>query len=675
MSVTQDNREVKINTPLGKDVLLLRSMRMSEELGRLFNIEVELLSPSEDIKFEELLGQNVTIELNVINDKKRYFNGHISRFSQSGSEGGYAVYQATIHPWLWFLTRTADCRIFQKKSVPEIVTEIFRELKHIDFELKLFDRKYRTLDYCVQYRETDFNFVSRLLEQEGIYYYFKHESDKHILYLSDNIGAHDPLPSNNKIPFYPPDDTVVRDEEHISSWFLSKQLQPGKYELNEFDFEKPRDKLISKAAIIRDYALSKYEIYDYPGEYIKTDEGKDYAQARIEELHTQYEQAQGQGNVRELQTGSLFTLKEYPREDQNREYLITQTNHIIHSDIFGSGSNDGGRALYSNSFSAIDSKTAFRAARITPKPIIQGAQTAIVVGSSGKEIHTEKHGRVKLQFHWDRYGESNQKSSCWVRVSQVHAGKGFGGIDIPRVGEEVIVSFEEGDPDRPLVTGRVYNGDNKAPNGLPSKGMVSGLKSNTTPGGGGNNSIMLDDTKEKEKFSIHAQHDMDTTVEHDHSITVNTGNDTHTVVAGTRSVTVKKDTTLTVQAGKREVTVTGGDHSTTSTDNSVNITGKKSVMVEGETENVGLKGKGDIGIKLQGEPTVDIEGKSTVLVRAPLVDVGDDEVLIKGNKITLQCGGSTIEILPTKIILSSGSGSLVLDATGATLNGAVVKIN
>jgi len=418
--VSQSNSEVKIITPLGEDVLFLRDMKMIEELGRLFTIELELQSSKEDIKFEDILGQNITIEMKLISGGERYFNGHITRFSQSGNSGDYAVYQATVHPWFWFLTRTADCRIFQDKSVPDIIQEIFRNLGYSDFEDKL-TANYRTWDYCVQYRETDFTFVSRLLEQEGIYYYFTHEEGVHTMVLCDGYSAHEPLPNASEIPYYPPDETTVREEEHISSWYVSKQVQPGKYELNEFDFERPKASLTAKSSVSREHMVSDYEIYDYPGEYVETDNGDEYVQARIEELHAQYEQAQAQSDVRVLKTGNLFTLAEHPRDDQNREYLITSATHSIHGDMFGSGGNNG--AVYSNSFAVVESKTPYRAARITPKPIIQGSQTAIVVGPSGEEIHTDKYGRVKLQFHWDRYGKSDENSSCWVRVAQLWAGQ------------------------------------------------------------------------------------------------------------------------------------------------------------------------------------------------------------------------------------------------------------
>ncbi|WP_299871144.1 type VI secretion system Vgr family protein [uncultured Cocleimonas sp.] len=566
MPATQNNSEVKIKTPLGPDVLLFRDMSMTEELGRLFNIDLDLLSEQGDINFEKILGENVTIELDLADGSKRYFNGHVTSFSQTGGLSRYTAYQATVRPWFWFLTRTADCRIFQEKSVPEIVKEIFRELGYTDFKDKL-TKNYRTWEYCVQYRETDFNFVSRLLEQEGIYYYFTHEDGIHELVLSDGISAHQPLPGDySTITFYPPDNTRVRKKEHIHSWHISKSVQPGKYVLNEFDFEKPAADLITKFDDIKSHQKSDYEIYDYPGEYIKTDDGDKYAQARIEELHSEYEQVQGQSGVRVMKTGDLFTLDEFSRSDQNRQYLITGITHDIHSYAYDSSDGDK-EDIYSNRFSVIESNTPYRPARITPKPIVQGSQTAIVVGPSGEEIHTDQHARVKLQFHWDRYGKSDENSSCWVRVAQLWAGRAWGGIHIPRIGQEVIVDFMEGDPDRPIITGRVYNGEQKPPYDLPANKTQSGIKSRSSKGGTGANfnEIRMEDKKGSEELYLHAEknhtniteNDRNEDVGHDRSLHV--GHDKSEAVDNNKSITIGVDHTEAI--GKNKQLSVGVNHS------------------------------------------------------------------------------------------------------------------
>ncbi|MGD9187916.1 MAG: type VI secretion system tip protein VgrG, partial [Desulfobacteraceae bacterium] len=532
MAEIQEARPVEIATPLGDDVLLFYRMTATEELGRMFQFELDLLSKEPDIKFDDILGQNITVRLTLADDKKRYFNGFVSRFSQEGFLDEFHVYSATAHPWLWFLTRTADCRIFQEKTVPDIIKAVFKDHGFSDYEESL-SGSYRSWEYCVQYRETDFNFVSRLMEQEGIYYYFKHEKDKHTMVLSDSVSAHEPYPGYEKLPFFPPDEHLKRERDHIYNWTLAQEIQPGIYALNDFDFTRPKANLQVKSSILQDHAHASMEIFDYPGEYPDTGDGETYARARIEELQVNQERVEAQGNALGLATGSLFELTDYPREDQNREYLITSATHQMVSEAYTSGTSTGSSAGYTCNFTALPSKQPFRSARITPKPTVQGPQTAIVVGPSGDEIHTDKYGRVKVSFHWDRYSKSNETSSCWVRVAQIWAGKQWGGIHIPRMGQEVIVDFLEGDPDHPIITGRVFNNDNMPPYELPANATQSGIKSRSSKGGGAENfnEIRFEDKKGEEEIYLHGEknwtinieNDKDQTIGHDETLSV--GND------------------------------------------------------------------------------------------------------------------------------------------------------
>ncbi len=608
MAVTQQHREIEIITPLGPDALLLRDVTVTEELGRLFAINVELGS-SDNINFEDLLGQNVSIRLNLVNGGERYFNGYVTSLSQAVNEGNFTRYHATIHPWLWFLTRTSDCRIFQSKTVPDIIKEVCKDLGFTDIVDRL-SGSYRTWDYCVQYRETDFNFVSRLMEQEGIYYYFMHEEGKHTLYLADNLSSHDTISGYDQIPYYPPDQVAVREEECISGWFLSKKIQPGAYVLNDYDFVKPKADLKVNSTVARQHSEASYEIYDYPGEYVESGDGNNYVRTRIEELHTQYEQAQGQSIVRGLLCGGLFNLSEYPREDQNRQYLVASVTHSIHADSFEAG-NEGGGTAYSNNFSVIESNTPHRTARITPKPIVQGPQTAVVVGPSGEEIYTDEHGRVKLQFHWDRYGQSDENSSCWVRVSQLWAGKTWGGIHIPRIGQEVIVEFLEGDPDRPIVTGRVYNGDQTPPYELPANKTQSGIKSRSSKGGAAANfnEIRFEDKKGEEQVYIHAEKNQDNIVENDettsvgHDRTEDVGNDETIHIGNNRTETVDVDESITIgnnrteQVGSNE-TITIGVNRTESvgSNETISIGSNRTVTIgSNKTETIAINKAETIG--------------------------------------------------------------------------------
>jgi type VI secretion system secreted protein VgrG len=629
MAELQAERAVEIFTPLGDDVLLFHRMTATEALGRLFRFDLDLLSKDPNIKFEDLLGQNVTVRLELPQDKTRYFNGFVSRFSLSGSLGDLSAYTVTVHPWLWFLTRTADCRIFQEMIAPDIIKQVFRDHGFTDFEEAL-SGSYRKWTYCVQYRETDFNFVSRLMEQEGIYYYFKHEKDKNTLVLSDSVSSHEAFPGYEKIPFFPPDEHLRREEHHIHDWTVSQEVQPGIYALNDYDFERPKANLQVKSSIQRGHARAKMEIFDYPGEYTQTGDGETYVRARIEELQAEYEQVQGQSNARGLCVGSLFQLVDYPREDQNREYLVVSATHELESDAYTSGLTAEVEDVYSCSFTALDSKQPYRQPRTTPKPMVQGPQTAVVVGPAGEEICTDKYGRVKIQFHWDRYGKNDENSSCWVRVSHPTAGKGWGAVQIPRIGQEVIVEFLEGDPDQPIITGRVYNANQMPPFELPGAGMVSGMKSNSTPGGGGYNEMSMNDTKGEEGIIIHGQYDMNTTVEHDQTNTVN--NDF--------AETIKNNATIKITDGNYSHDV---------------MTGTADYHVQSALTE-----------KYDATQETTVKGNLTVKSTTGAIAVSADaaHVMIDAaTKITLHTGASTIEM--------DAGGNIKIDGVNITINGAV----
>jgi len=475
-------RFVEIDTPLDPDTLLFYKMRGKEELSRLSEYELDLLSSDRTINLDDVLGKSVTVKLELGDDKMRTFSGYVTRIALVGMHGRYHAYRATVRPWLWFLTRTTNCRIFQEKSVPDILKEVFAKHPDIaDVKFKLIE-SYKPWEYCVQYRETDFNFVSRLMEHEGMYYFFTHSEGRHTLVVADSYSAH-AVANGGEIPFVDPDKTVRGERDHVSEWSMTHELQSGKYALTDYDFEKPRVSLQVKSMFKREHALAEYELYDYPGDYLERRDGELYARTRIEEVQAKFERVEGQTNARALATGTLFTLTSHPREDQNTEYLVVSAEYDLKSREYEAIEGTG--ADYHCRFSALNSHQPFRAERITPKPLVQGPQTAITVGPAGETIHTDKFGRVKVQFHWDRYGKKDDKSSCWIRVSQNWGGKGWGGMFIPHVGQEVIVQFLEGDPDSPLITGRVYNADNMPPIALPGGKTKSIIRDH-----GGNEIVM-----------------------------------------------------------------------------------------------------------------------------------------------------------------------------------------
>ncbi len=686
-------RSTKVSSPLGEDVLRLRHLRGTEELGRLFHYELDLVSEDEQINLQDVLGQPMTVHFELADGSFRYFSGLVTRFSQSGRRGNYVSYRARISPWLWFLTRRADCRIFQEMTVPDIIKQVFRDLGFTDFTDELTG-SYRTWNYCVQYRETDFNFVSRLMEQEGIYYYFKHEEDKHSLVLSDSISAHEATSSYEEIPYSPPDNRSIELTEHFSSWQQTQEVQPGAFAITDYDFERPKTALDVLLKASREHDQADFEVYDYPGEYIQTSDGDNYVKARLEERGCQFHRFSGRTNAEGMAVGALFNLIDYPREDQNREYLILSTRTELSVPSQESGDSDEG-TTFDCSVTSLASDVPFRSARITPKPVVQGPQTAVVVGKEGEEIWTDKYGRVKVQFHWDRIGENDENSSCWVRVSQLWAGKGWGGIHIPRIGHEVIIEFLEGDPDRPIVTGRVYNADNMPPYALPDDQTMSGIKSRSSKEGTEENfnEIRFEDKKDKEELYIHAEKDQNTIVENDrnqmigHDKTENVGNDKSIEVGNEHSekigsnMTINVGSNLTETVGVNyaetvgaamELTIGAAYVQTVGAAKQVTVGGarsetiaKSASLIVGQkvSETIGKEKEVDIGKdfeqKVGGKKVTKIE-KECVFEAKKVQITAKDEITFKAGKaeITLKKNGD-ITIKGKKINVK-GSGDVII---------------
>jgi type VI secretion system secreted protein VgrG len=668
-------RQIAINTPLGADVLLVRRCSIREEIGRLFRIDLNLTSKKSDINFDEIIGKNVTLRLEL-DDQTRYFNGFVSRFVQTKAERSYSVYQATVVPWLWFLTRTSDCRIFQESmeeppdemTVPGIIKKVFKDF---GFENFVSDdglsESYRKWEFCVQYRETAFNFVSRLMEQEGIGYYFQHEDGKHTLMLTDSINGHTPYENYATVPYHP-HQQGAQDKEAVTDWTVEKELQPGVFAHNDFDFENPRQAaqngLVAQSSVSRAHENAEFEIYDYPGEFVQHGEGESLAKLRIQELQARHETLEGEASALGLCAGYTFSLEDHPRGDQNREYLITSTAYEIDAGEFETGQGKSGKENWSCNFTSIPTSQPFRPARVTPKPSITGPQTAIVTGGDGDEIHTDSYGRVTVKFHWDRHGEANENSSCWVRVSQAWAGKTWGAIHIPRVGQEVIVEFLEGDPDRPIITGRVYNADQTVPYELPTNKTQSGIKSRSTKEGTPDNfnEIRFEDKKGEEQLYIHAEKDKKVVVENDrteevgHDESISIGNDRTESVKNNESISIGKDRTEDVTKNE---SVTIGENRTTDV-------GKNDQLTISEKHTVSV-GK-DQSIEVSGNRTKTVAKDETNTISG-----NRQEDITKNSKITV---GKAFALEATdEISLTSGSASITLKKDGTIqINGKDVTI-
>jgi len=612
----QATRDLSITTPLGDDTLLIRSIRYAEQLGRPFHAELELVSSNFAIDLSQLVGQNVTVTYSG-GQSPRYFNGYISFVAQADPLNRLGKYTATMVPWLWLLTRKSDCRIFQNQSVPSTIKQIFQEQGFGGEVVDKLVATYTPWEYCVQYRESDFNFVSRLMEHEGIYYYFTHVNGKHNLVLSDDPSCHQPYPGYATLTYSA--GTGQYTKEHVHDWIVEQQLEPGNYALTDYDFKLPQKSLMSVSQVTRKNLNSNNQVYDYPGDYIAPSDGDEYTKIRIQELQVQYELARAITEIAGISAGFTFTLSEFPRADQNKQYLITGCNIEITSDQMAS-STDGGTAIFQCGFTAMDAKQQFRPARMTPKPTVQGPQTALVVGPKGEEIYVDEFARVKVQFHWDRLGKKDENSSCWIRVAQIWAGKKWGGMFIPRIGQEVIVDFLEGDPDYPIVTGRVYNGDNKPPYDLPGGKTRSTVQSRSSKGGGpaNFNEIRMEDAKGTEELYFHAEKDHTIIVEHDKNEVI--GHDENETVGNNKTETVGNNETISIGVNRTEAV--GSNESLAVGANRTRTVGASETVSVAlmRTHNVGVNEAISVGaaqqINVGAEQTVNIGAIQSITVGA-----------------------------------------------------------
>ncbi len=647
---TQANRFFAIDTPLGTDVLLARSMTIREELGRPFHIDAELLSEDPKIKFDDIVGHPVAIRLALGTGKDRFFNGCVSQFSQEGEVAGLALYRATIVPWFWFLSRSSDCRIFQKKTPIDVIEEVFGEYSGAKFE-KGLTATYEKREYQVQYRETDFNFVSRLLEQEGVAYFYEHTDKNHTMVLADNPGAYKPFPGFEKVRFDRGGSKRSDESRGISSWVMTKTVAPTKVVLQDFNPLLPSTTILANGEITRKHAMADGEIFDYPGEYEKKAEGDSYAKRRIEELQSAHEVVRGSGNCRGIACGHVFELEgQMPRDDvKGKKWLVTSATYRLRGDDYQSGGSSGGpEDAFECSFTAVESTIPFRPARSTAKPNISGPQTALVVGTSGEEITVDEHGRVKVKFHWDRQAKGDENDSCWVRVSQVIAGKGWGQFHTPRHGEEVIVEFLEGDPDRPIITGRVYNGENKPPYALPANKTMTGYKTSSSKGGAGFNELRFEDKKDSEQIFLHGQKDMDVRILND--VIQWIGHDTHQIVKNDQIETIENDRHVTikrdlVEAIERDVNRT--------------VKGKESVLIEKTLSVNVLK---DVAEKFEENASRSVTKKYYIKAKEIVIE-GEENITLVVGKTTIALDASGINLASTAIT-SESKGETKIDATG-----------
>lgn len=690
---TQQNRLIAIDTPLGDDVLLLQSFVGHEGISRLFSFELELLSTGGAVDFTKIMGKNVTIAVMQADNTPRYFNGLVSRFTQSGSDAVFSHYQMEVVPWTWMLTRQADCRIFHNKKVQDIIEQIFKNHGFTDYKISL-NGSYSAMEYCVQYRETDFNFVSRLMEQNGIFYFFKHEEKKHTMVIGDSSSAHEACPGQ-KSAGYNLVTGGLDDEDVVNSWAIEQELRTGKYSLTDYNFKTPSASLLAtETSIVSVGDGSKFEIFDFPGEYSARGEGTNFAKLRMQEEEAGHLLAHGSSVCRAFATGYKFDLEDHPHDPFNDTYILTEIQHIasVAGSYNGSGGGSESGGSYTNHFTCIPEDVVFRPARLTPKPFAQGPQTAMVVGKGddsdsaddddtggdGEEIWVDKYGRVMVLFPWDRKSDC----SCWVRASQDWAGNGWGMINIPRVGQEVIVSFLEGDPDRPIITGRVYNAEQVVPYKLPDYGTRTTFKTRSTTGGSDDNynELRFEDKTGSEQVFVRGEKDYDTRIK----------NDSREWIGNNQSVMVQKDR-LEKVTGNESIQIGGNRTEKVTGDESIQIGGKRMEKVTGD---VSLQIQGKQSEKITGDMNHNVSGNwnqktaQNVSIQAGEnmyeksgqnyaheagmaihIKAGMTMVLEAGMQLSLKAGSSFIDIGPAGIAIS-GAPLVMINSGGAAGSGS-----
>ena len=683
------------------DELHIMQFQGEEAVSKLFQFSLVLASESSDITFDDVVGKNAVLTLSG-EFGKRHFHGIISRFQQKEQARRFTVYHATLVPRVWRLNLRHDCRIFQppnqriletsSNDSKSILYQVVNKFK-VEYKVHLQGNKPSAKRiYCVQYREADWAFVSRLLEEEGFFYFFEHQEKKHVLHIGNDYQCHPELPGNSAtVPFHTQGGGQTPGTEHIYALSYMERIRSGHVVVTDYNFEKPSLSLQSKPGkkADKDHDL---EVYDPVGLFEVPETGKSLAEVRLKQHQAGREELEGQSDCIRFTSGHVFTLDKHPRKELNKnKFMLTSVSHFgqKHQDLESGAVSQ--RIRYHNSFRCIRRKTPFVPHQLTPKPRVQGPQTAVVVGPSSEEIYTDKHGRVKVQFHWDRLGKNDENSSCWIRVSQLWAGQSWGAMWIPRIGHEVIVDFLEGDPDRPIITGRVYHAQNPPPYTLPAEKTKSTIKSNSSKGGGGSNEIRFEDKKGSEEIYTHAQKDQNEKVENNMSTSV--GNDQSISVGHDRKVTTENDETITITKGKRVRTVKVGTDEvkvetakrtvTVKSDSTLNVTsGARLVKVDTKGYTLDVKNGHTIKVATGGSATTVSAGDHTVTISAgsstisaskgltlttpkTLTAIGNVEAKVSGDKVSITG--------KTEVTIGVGNSSITLNAQGVSIGGAKIS--
>ena len=676
LNLVQEDRWITLETPLGENVFVATEARGTEGISRLFEFTVSALSPRQSIVPADLLGKSVTLSLARPGGQRRYVNGIVTSFSAGAfTRNDHRLYTLAVSPGLWILQRTSDYKVFQEKTVVDIAESLLSESR-VTFEKKL-SKSYETCEYRVQFGETNLDFLQRILAEEGIFYFFTHKNGSHTLVLADNASAYADCAQNEVHYRQAQEDTA----DGIHTFSAAASLTDAKWRIEDYDFEKPSSNIEGERKTNKKPSSTKnWEQFRFPGGSVKTDSLKRFAEAAIDAAEAGFETATGAGACASFTSGHRFTLKEHPVDAENRSLVLTEVHHeAVDRAHFAARPGTEGRPYYRNSFTCMPAACLARSPLPAMKPVVHGPQTAVVVGASGDDIHTDKYGRIRVQFHWDRVGKKNEKSSCFVRVAQSLAGGNWGSIFVPRVGMEVVVQFLDGDPDRPLVTGAVYNATNMPPWALPDNMTKSGLLTRSSKQGqtANANELSFEDKKGAEKITIHAEkdflrevenddtldvgHDQTRTIRNNRTTTITEGHESLTIKAGNRTEKIEKgNEVLDIDKGKRTVTLSAGDDALTLKQ------GARTVTLDMGNDTLTLKQGNQTTKASTGKITLEAMQGITLKCGSNTIEITQQGVTIKGVAVTVQ--GSAKSEIKGPIVNVSGDGMV-------TVKGGMVKIN
>ncbi len=751
MAIDQKTRRLQFKAAgvSGKEIVVT-GFHGTEELSRLFWFDLDLLSEDTQIDHAKIIGRKVSFAVKFEDDTERPFHGYVSQFSAGSAEdwevGGHTIqrrqYHARVVPWPWFLTRKSDCRIFSKKTVPQIIEQVFNDAQAAGIPVEwdhgqLDQGQYKTREYCVQYRETDFNFISRLMEEEGIFYYFKHDAEKHTLVLGDGTNAW--YECQEKYVTKGDEQGTIDKFDIFRHWEHSFEFRSGKWAQADYDFKSPKHSLLkqepTKFQADADVKNANLELYDFPafpditeGDDDKKQDDSRLTKVRMEEEETGHDVVHASSHYRSFTPGGTFSVgKGVAAFEKVAKFVVTSIQHVAHETTLHETGQSGTGDDYHNSFTCAPASDIFRPARLTPKPVVHGVQTAVIVGPSGEEIWCDDHGRVKVEFFWDREGQKNsqpEQRSCWVRVANNLAGKQWGFVTVPRVGQEVVVEYLEGDPDRPLVVGSVYNGNQKLHYPLTEGDDRDKNKTktyfitNSSPGGKGYNELMFDDKADNEQVYLHAQKNMDVRVGSNSTERIygdrheiigaekdgqKTGSlyeqvykDKHVHIEGNHQEQIDGDMLVLIgpsggggggggdsdgggggaAGGEAAAAGAGGGSSSASSSGSGGGavgSGNLSVIV---TKNRLEKIKGDAGLHVVGNVVQKIDQSLSLKVGASqITKVQQNSVLDAGETIHIKAGMTLILEAAEQLSLKVGGNFIDIGPAGVSIFGTLVNIN